>query len=122
MSEEKYDSKTLRLNIKVAQDTLKKSPIVTYFLTSYTINKAYEYLDALQSKGQDDSELANEVQSWFQILDEVKQIVGQGALQSQEECRKVYYEYAYSLFLRADNKYRDDDWSPQLAQEFFYAN
>jgi len=120
-SEEKYDAKTFKMYIKAATDATRTSPIAAYFLTSFTVNKAVEFLRNQRNKGQDDPELTKDVQDWFQMIEELKRAIPPEELQDRELCRKTYYEYMYSLFLRADNRYRDDDYAPQVAQEFFYA-
>ena len=119
--EEKYDAKTFRMYIKAANEARRTSPIAAYFLISYTINKSMEFLQNQRNRGQDDPELGNDVQSWFPLLDELQRSIPPEELQDRENCRKVYYEYMYSLFLRADNRYRDDDYAPQVAQEFYFA-
>lgn len=119
-SEEKYDAKTFRMYIKIADNLTTHSPITSYFLINYTISKCVEFLKGQKARGQDDPELTAEIQGWFKMLEQLKPLIGP-ELQDRENCRKKYYEYAYSLFLKADNKYRNDDYSPQLAQEFYVA-
>jgi len=120
-SEEKYDAKTFKMYMKAVSEARKQSALAAYFLANYTVNKALEFLNTQRNRGQDDPELGSEVQGWFQVIDDLKRSIPPEELQDRELCRKTYYEYMYSLFLRADNRYRDDDYTPQVAQEFFFA-
>jgi len=121
MSSDEFDLKTLRIYFKVAEDVQKASAVTCYYLKTYTLNKALAMLRAEKAKGRDVSDITKTVQEWFKEVEALKNNLGE-LLTDKDLCKQEYKEFALRLFKKADDLYRDDDYSTQLAQDFFYTN
>jgi hypothetical protein len=119
MSAEEFDLKTLKIYFKVAEDVKGGSEVTCYYLKTYTLNKALAMLRAEKAQGRDVSEITKTVQEWFKEVEVLKNAMGE-LLSDKELCKQEYREFAYTLFKRCDDLYRDDNYSTQLAQDFFY--
>ncbi len=113
------DFQTFKIYTRVADELQNTSPIVSYYLKTYTLNKAVEYLKMERSKGQDVSSRTQEIKEWLSDLEKLKTIVNQD-LVDREKCKLSYQTFAFTLFHESDRKFQSGDFSRKLAKDFLY--
>jgi len=115
------DFNTFKIYSKVAEDLQNANPIISYYLKTYTLNKALEYLKHERSQGKDVSDRTQEIKVWLQDLENLKGRLD-NQLSDKEHCKQLFKDFTQNLFQKSDYDYRTANYSRTLARDFLYVS
>jgi len=115
------DFNIFKIYSKVAEDLNKENPIVSYYLKTYTLNKALEYLKAERSQGKDVSDRTQEIKVWLQDLENCK-VTMNDQLSDKEYCKQIFKDFTLNLYQKSDHDYRTANYTRTLARDFLYVS
>ena len=115
------DFNTFKIYSKVAEILQENNPIVAYYLKTYTLNKALEYLKSERSKGNDVSQRTDDIKKWLSELEELKGSINT-ELANKEHCKQQFCEFTMNLFNTSENEYRNGNYNQRLAKDFLYVS
>jgi len=115
------DFNIFKIYSKVAEDLNKENPIVSYYLKTYTLNKALEYLKAERSQGKDVSDRTQEIKVWLQDLENCKATMND-QLSDKEHCKQIFKDFTQNLYQKSDHDYKTANYTRTLARDFLYVS
>jgi len=115
------DFQTFKIYTRVAEEIQSSSLIAAYYLKTFTLNKAVEYLKSERSQGRDVSDRTQEVKDWLQQLEKLRGLV-EMELHNKERCKEQYQSFTFTLFHQSDQEYLKGNYSRKLAKDFLYVS
>jgi len=121
MNTTNQDFNTFKIYSKVSDILQKNNPIVAYYLKTYTLNKALEYLKTERSKGNDVYQRTEDIKQWLGELETLKASIS-NELVHKEQCKQLFCDFTMNLFNASDIELRNGNYNQKLAKDFLYVS
>lgn len=92
-------------------------PVATFYLKQFAVSRLMEIYKKMKSEGHDDPAIKQTLNAWIGEIESMKQKYG-ASLQNKEENLKQIEDFTLTVFLKADEDERTDNYSVETIRAF----